>query len=301
MELSSLSWFRTVARLEHMTRAAEELAITQSALSRAIRRLEGELGVPLFDRRGRGIRLNQYGAAFLARVERALRELDAATAEIRDLAGLDRGAVSLAAGALHWLPGVLRPFRTAHPGVRFRVLQRSLTELHRLLETGEVDFCFIPAAVASPVVRWSYLGSSPISLLVPSSHRLAGGVRVALRELAEEELILGKPGDVLREIMDGYFRRAGFTPRVGCEADEPAAIEDFVAAGLGVAPIPGLLKPTPDHAATRRVPITEPDCALTVGIAWNESRYLSDAARAFRRHAIAVYGAATPSLVPDGG
>jgi DNA-binding transcriptional LysR family regulator len=299
MELSALAWFRAVARLEHMTRAAEELGITQSSLSRAIRRLEREVGVPLFHRRGRGLQLNQYGAAFLARVERVFRELDAATDELRDLAGLDRGVVSMAAGALHWLPGVLRPFQAAHPAVRFRLVQRSLAELHRALESGELDFCFVPAAVAAPAIRWHHLQTAPIALLVPASHRLADRGHVALRDLAEEELILGKPGDVLREIMDGYFRQVGIAPRVACEADEPGAIEDYVVAGFGIALIPGLLKPTPDHALTRRVRLVEPDCTLTVGIAWNETRYLSAAARTFRQHVIALYAADRPGATAD--
>ncbi len=301
MELSSLSWFRTVARLEHVTRAAEELGITQSALSRAIGRLEREVGVPLFDRRGRGLRLNRYGSAFLARVERVFRELDVATAELRDLAGLDRGEVSMAAGALHWLPEVLRPFQAAHPAVRFRVFQRSLAELRRSLEAGATDFCFVPAAVPSPAIRWRHLATAPVALLIPAAHPLAGRARVALRELAGEELILGKPGDVLREILEDYFRGAGFAPRVACEADEPAAIEDYVVAGLGIALIPGLGKPTPDHALTRRVRIVEPDCALTVGIAWNETRYLSAAARAFRQQVIAFYAAKTPGAATGAG
>jgi DNA-binding transcriptional LysR family regulator len=298
VELSTLAWFRTVARLEHMTQAAEELGLTQSALSRAIGRLERELGVPLFDRQGRGLRLNRYGGAFLVRIDRMFRELDAATSEVRDLADPEQGSVSLAAGALHWLPELLRPFQAAHPAVRFRLWQRSLPELHRLLETGEVDYCFVPAPVASPAIGWHHLRSASVALLVPASHRLADRRHVALRELAMEELILGKPGDVLREVMEGYFRQAGIAPRVACEADEPGAIEDYVVAGLGVGLIPALHKPTADHAATRRIRLDEPDCTLTLGIAWNETRYLSAAARAFRPHVLAFYAAARPGDAP---
>lgn len=298
MELLQLSYFRVVARLEHMTRAAEELNVTQPSLSRSIARLEREIGVPLFTRHGRGVRLNQFGTAFLGHVDRVFRELDAATARLRDMGGLERGTVSLAAGALHWLPEVLRPFLAIHPEVRFRLAQRSLPEMVRLLEDGEIDYCFLPSIPATPRVRWRHLRTAPISLIAPSSHRLAGRPSVALGELADEEMILGKPGDVLRETMDHYFRQVGIAPLVACEADEPAAVEGYVAAGLGVAFIPGLQKPTPRHDLTASVPIVDPACELTLGIAWNGDRYLSLAAQAFRRHVVSTLGATVPGAVP---
>lgn len=298
MELSQLAAFRAVARLEHMTRAAEELDVTQPSLSRAISRLEREVGVPLFNRHGRGLRLNQFGAAFLSHVDQIFRELDAATGELRDMGGLEQGYVSLAAGALHWLPEVLQPFLTTYPEVRFRLAQRSFPEMTRLLEDGEIDFCILPAPALAPRTHWERLRTAPIFAVVPASHRLAGRIGVRLDELGGEEMILGKPGDVLREVMDGYFRQTGITPQVACEADEPGAVEDYVAAGLGVAFIPGLPTPTPRDGLTVWVPVTDPPCELTVGIAWNQDRYLSLAARAFRRHISAFFAATRSDASP---
>lgn len=289
VELLQLSQFRVVAQLQHMTRAAEELNVTQPSLSRTIGRLEREIGVPLFDRHGRGLELNDYGRLFLGHINRIFREVDAAITELRDVGGLEQGGVSIAAGALHWLPDVLKPFLASYPHVRFRLAQRSLFEMVRLLEDGEADYCFLPDVPLSPRTSWRHLRTAPISLVVSASHRFAGRVSVKLEELGDEDLILGKPGDVLRETMDAYFRQVGITPRVACEADEPAAIEDFVAVELGLAFIPGLTKPTPDHGLTPRLPISDPACALTLGIAWNEDRYLSLAARAFRQHVIALF------------
>ncbi|MBA2754361.1 MAG: LysR family transcriptional regulator [Chloroflexia bacterium] len=300
MELLQLSYFWVVARLEHMTRAAEELNVTQPSLSRSITRLEREIGVPLFDRHGRGLRLNQLGRVFLGHIDQVARELDSATRQLRDMAGLELGTISLAAGALHWLPEVLRPFIALHPDVRFRLAQRSLPEMTRLLAEAEIDSCFLPGVPLGPRTRWHHLRTAPISLIVPSSHRLAGRTGVELSEVDGEDMILGKPGDVLRETMDDYFRQAGIIPRVACEADEPAAVEDFVAAGFGVAFIPGLSKPTPRHELTASVPIIDPACVLTLGIAWDQDRCLSFAARAFRRHVVSMYEEATPEAAPGG-
>lgn len=141
----------------------------------------------------------------------------------------------------------------------------------------------------------------PASSVVPSSLRLAGQADVQLAELAEladEEMILGKPGDVLRETMEDYFRQVGTTPRVVCEADEAAAVEDYVAAGLGVAFISGLLKPTPRHVQTAWVLIIDPACVLTLGIAWNQDRYLSLEAQAMQQHVFALLEATNPESVP---
>lgn len=92
MELLQLHYFQTVARMEHMTKAAKELRIAQPALSKTIARLEEDLGVPLFDRQSRQIKLNSFGKAFLKSVDTALSALEEGRREVSDLAGMERGA-----------------------------------------------------------------------------------------------------------------------------------------------------------------------------------------------------------------
>ena len=106
--------------------------------------------------------------------------------------------MSLAAGAFHWLPSVLQPFLTTHPEVRFRLTQRSLTEVVRLLDAGEVGYCFVPNIPPGPGTGWRQMRTGPISPIVRSSRRFAGPASVGLGELAGEETILGMPGNVLR-------------------------------------------------------------------------------------------------------
>ncbi|SEM54818.1 regulatory helix-turn-helix protein, lysR family [Paenibacillus sp. OV219] len=97
MELLQLKYFQTVARLEHMTKAAEELNIAQPSLSQTIARLEEDIGVALFDRKGRAIRLNRFGQVFLERVEHILQSIDESVREVRDMSGMNRGIIKLAA------------------------------------------------------------------------------------------------------------------------------------------------------------------------------------------------------------
>ena len=120
MELQQLRYFLTVARLEHMTRAAEELHITQPSLSITISRLEESLGVPLFDRYRRQIKLNEFGKAFLRRVERIFDELEEGKRELLDLAGLEHGTVSVASTSMGILKDLIDSFLTQYP-VKFRL------------------------------------------------------------------------------------------------------------------------------------------------------------------------------------
>nr|WP_309485169.1 LysR family transcriptional regulator [Thermoactinomyces daqus] len=153
MEWQQLEYFRVVARLEHFTRAAEQLAISQPALSRSIAALEEEIGVPFFKREGRSVRLNRYGHLFLQHVERALAEIEKGKKKIDDLLNPERGLVSLA--FLHTLgaqliPSLLREFREANPFVRFQLYQNSAQHILTQLEAGEIDLCFTsPPGAAS--------------------------------------------------------------------------------------------------------------------------------------------------------
>jgi DNA-binding transcriptional LysR family regulator len=134
MDLLQLHYFQTVARLEHVTRAAEELRVAQPALSKTIARLEAELGVPLFDRRGRRVALNAGGRAFLRHVHRVFREVEDGRQELADLAGLARGTVTVAAtgSALHvmlFFANLIRALLIFN-GLRSRYCQRALLVYH---------------------------------------------------------------------------------------------------------------------------------------------------------------------------
>lgn len=296
MDLLQLNQFRVLARVQHMTRAAEELYIAQPSLSKAIKRLEEELGVPLFDRPGRQIRLNRFGRAFLERVEQAFFALEEGQGRVRDMAQLGRGEVALAAAALHWLPDPLRAFLAEHPATRFRLFQRPPTEMLRQLETGEIDFGFSSGPVGALDTGWQHLLTEEVYLAVPRGHRLAGRGSVPLLEVASEAVVIGRSGDVLRDLMDSACRQVGFAPQVVCEADEAAAIYDFVEVGLGVAFIPALMRQQRGEQGLSWVHLTHPACHLTLGIAWQEAHYLSGTARAFRDFIIQYFASSKQKM-----
>lgn len=292
MDLLQLSQFRVLARVQHMTHAAEELYIAQPSLSKTIKNLEKEVGAPLFDRIGRQIRLNRTGEVFLARVNQAFTALDEGKREVQDTARVDCGEVTLAAAALHWLPEPLKEFQAMHPKIQFRLLQRSNLEMRRLLKFGEVDFAFLPSPGDAPGARWQHLVTEEILLLIPCGHELAGRKSASLREAAAEGVVIGRVGDIVREIIENACREAGAALQVVCEADEPAAIRDFVKSGMGAAFIPALIKRQQGEGGLAWVPLTDPPCRITLGLAWQESHYLSGAARAFQSFITSYFASA---------
>ncbi|WP_256757511.1 LysR family transcriptional regulator [Cohnella sp. WQ 127256] len=289
MDLLHLQYFQTVARLEHMTNAANELHVAQPALSLTIARLEKEIGVPLFDRNGRQIRLNAYGKAYLEKVNIALTALDEGKREALDMAGMERGSISLVVTTLSKFSELLEPFVSIHPHVRFHITQTSTEEVKlQQIKSGEVDFCFTTSTPDMEAV----LGGLPllneeILLAVPSQHRLSGRNSIHLDEVAHESFISLKAGNSLRELSDSFCRQAGFNPNIVCESDEPSTIGSLVRTGLGVAFLPASAKY--DNSSLQLLHIEEPVCEWTLQMVWLKKRYLSKAARTFRDYVVEHY------------
>jgi len=284
MELLQLHYFQTVARMEHMTNAAKKLHIAQPALSKTIARLEEELGVPLFDRQNRQIRLNPFGKAFLNSVETALSVLEEGRREVTDLAGIERGTIRIATTTLNRLSKALGVFREQYPEVNFRIVQvapGSMAEMVRMLENGEVDLCFGAASLDHPRIKEADVLHAEVRLAVPHGHRLEERERIHLREARGEAFIEYKEGHPFRCMNDAFCESAGIQREVVCEVEEPSALSGLVAAGLGVAFMP-TCKGDEETQAYTLIPIASPDCHRAFSLAWLESRYLPQAASRFR-------------------
>jgi DNA-binding transcriptional LysR family regulator len=283
LEFLQLHYFQTVARLEHMTKAAEELLIAQPSLSKTIARLEEDLGVPLFDRNGRRIRLNPFGQAFLARVERAFMELNEGRRELQDLAGLHEGTITFAVSIPRILPDLLGAFLTLYPHVRLRQLIESTSSMRRRLENGEIDLCISSIPIEGQGIEWKPLMTEEIFLLAPPGHRLAGRDVISLAEVKDEPFISMNEGYGFRNLTDAFCREAGFTPNISFEGDEPNIIGSLVRKGLGVAFVPALSVPDVSDPSPVLLRITSPACQRNIGMAWSNRRYLSLAAQRFQQ------------------
>ncbi|MFJ8589087.1 LysR family transcriptional regulator [Streptomyces sp. NPDC093595] len=285
-----LAHFAAVARHEHVTRAAQELGVPQSTLSRAVVRLEEDLGVALFARKGRTVSLTPAGRTFLASAERALGEVERAAESVR--ADADPSAGRVAFGFLHTMgsetvPELIRAFRVDHPKVRFTLVQNYGEAMIERLRSGELDLCLTSPVPDAPDLVARRLDEQRLRLVVPDDHRLAGRKRVRLAEAAEETFVTLEPGYGLRRITDALCAEAGFAPRVAFEGEEAETLRGLVAAGLGVALLPPPAVPRPGVV---ELTVTAPRAAREIGVAWLDGHPDTPPVAAFKRFLLSRRG-----------
>ena len=288
MELLQLQYFLTVARMEHVTEAARSLHVTQSSLSKTIQRLEEDLGVPLFDRTGRKLRLNEFGSKFLSRVERALFELEQGKLELRDLSNPEHGTLELAVTTASTLPNILREFRKKRPDIQFHVQMLTTQEMVTLLHRGEVDFCLSSPPIQDDDIECEIVFIDPILVAVPRGHRLADRSIVSLTELKDESFVGVKKGYGTRDFVDAICKSVGFVPTYVYEGDEPARLIQLVEAEIGIAFIPSTARDSREQITYLRVENHE--LVREIALLWNKSRYISRAAQEFREVVVDYFG-----------
>lgn len=290
MDLLQIKYFQTVARMQHMTRAANVLQIAQPALSAMIAKLEADLGVPLFHRTGRNIVLNEYGKAFLKRANRILKEVDEGRQEISDLSGSEMGSVSFATTSLNKeFSNFIGDFVRLHPNVNFRITQLGddRKKLH-LLEQDEIDFAFINTIDEPTDINTMKLAEEDIYLAVPPSHHLASCRTVPFQNLKEEAFIRLISNYSQQESCNELCKRNGFEPKVICECTEFTAVINLVEAGLGVSFLP-CSEDEKKELPVVLLKIEGINFKNILRLAWKEQRYFSKAARNFREYVIQYF------------
>ncbi|ULL18377.1 LysR family transcriptional regulator [Paenibacillus sp. H1-7] len=289
MELLQLQYFLTVARLEHVTEAARSLHVTQSSLSKTIQRLEEDLGVPLFDRVGRRLRLNEFGSRFLRRAERALFELEQGKQELSDLSSPDHGTLELAVNTASTLPHILREFRKKQPYLHFHVQMLTTKEMIAHLHRGEVDYCLSSPPIEGDDIECQIVFVDPILVAVPKTHRLANRSSVSLDELRDEWFVGVKKGYGTRDLVDSVCHSVGFAPKYVYEGDEPARITTLVEAEIGIAFIPSTARHSREHI--RCLQVENDELVREIALQWHKSRYISRAALEFREVVVEYFRA----------
>ncbi|MGV9454799.1 LysR family transcriptional regulator [Streptomyces sp. NPDC003635] len=227
-----------------VTAAAEALRMTPSAVSQQLTNLAKQLGVPLLEAHGRGVRLTDAARLVLRHAEAVFEQLERADAELGAYLHGEAGEVRVGAFATA-VPALVVPavraLRAAHPGVRVQVRESEAGEAYELLGAGEVDLALSLAAQAPSAVDPRFarvtLLADPLDVALPRGHRWAEAQEVRLADLAEESWIFGESGP-WSEITRGACEAAGFTPHRGHAATGWTAILAMVEAGMGVALVP---------------------------------------------------------------
>lgn len=282
MDLLQLRYFLQVARRQHITQAATELRVAQPSISRSISRLERELGVPLFERTGRRIRLNRFGGILLAHVDRALRELDDARLELADAVGEERGSVAVAAETLRAVTDLVARFRAQAPEVRFRLYQSSAAAMAAQLRAGEIDLALASQPLPGADLDAADLFSEEVLLAVPPGHPLARRRNVTVAELADEGFVVTRAGQWQRTVLDQLFAGIGRVPVIACEGDEPAAVRGLIAAGIGIGLLPAISRDTTASPPVAWLHLGTAAARRTLRLYWRRDSYLTGAARRLR-------------------
>lgn len=282
MDINSFLYFQTVAKYENMSKAAEELHLSQPALSKSISMLEEHLGVELFDRNGRSIKLNRYGKFFLERTELILREIERAKEDLTNLVSPGHGEVSL--GFMHTLgleviPSLMMEAKKRFPQMRFQLSQSNSSVIMKKLELGELDLCLVSSLESSKNVHWEKLWEEELFLIVPKDHPLSQSKKVKISDFAEEPFISIKKGNSLRNYVDAIYKREGFQLNVAFEGEEVHTVAGLVESGLGVSLIPqikGL-----DQYDVQIIRVDAKDCKREIGLSYIKHRYMSEAVKQF--------------------
>ena len=229
MELLQLRYFLEVASTQHVTQSADRLHIAQPALTQSLRRLEDDLGVPLFEHRGRNIVLNEYGTHFYRSIAPLIEQLDRIPEELRCMAKLDSETIRvnvLAASAL--MTEAIISYKEKHRNINFQLFQNSLSNV------SDIAVSTAPRHQTPPEKKDCETVIHEKIFLAVSAQKYNTGDKISLFQLGEEGFISLLGSRQFRAVCDRICHRAGFKPKVIFESDNPAAVQNMIAAGMGV-------------------------------------------------------------------
>jgi DNA-binding transcriptional LysR family regulator len=214
--LEQLRIFIAVAERQHVTKAAVELNLTQSATSAAIAALEARYGVKLFDRVGRGITLTSVGREFLEEARAVISRAKVAAEVLHDLSGLKYGSLSIAASQTignYWLPSRLYRFRQAYPGVSIELAIVNTEKVAQMVKTGAATLGFVEGELKDAALDTEPFAEDSVVVLVGNRHPWAGKKRVTPKQLTETRWILRERGSGTRELFERGLKDFGM--RIG--------------------------------------------------------------------------------------
>ena len=225
MELNQLDYFRTVARLENMTRAAEELFVSQPNLSTSISRLESSLGVSLFHRARGRIYLTETGRKFLGHVNAAFQELDDAMSELREGREYREDSIAVGASFAGLLPGLFSRYCRDYGLLPTTQLTLSTSQMVRLLEAGELDLGITAAPPQGSGLIWVPVAASPLAAVMREGGRWSGQCSGRLAELREAHFICNALY-LERELLTSRCRSVGFAPGIVRTSNEDEVFDE---------------------------------------------------------------------------
>lgn len=294
MNLLYLSYFLEIAKKEHLTKAAEELHITQPALSRTLASLEQELGVKLFERDKKKLRLNENGRILQRSAERIFAELNDLRQQLTDAKDIVSGRLCIGSSFPEREPDIVQQcileFMQKYPDVAINYMQTSPQQLLRALDERQIDVAITTLPIHSSDIEWHEVFTEKLGVLMSRDHPLAQERELHVAQLRNERFFCNNANSDNRDLTIEFCHKAGFEPEIFFQGFFPQLIGKAVSEGKGVS---FLIKTRYDYdqATSFRYswsqnlvfkPIAEDYCRRSCGIAYVKQNYHSKAMRLFR-------------------
>jgi LysR family cyn operon transcriptional activator len=294
MNLQQLRTFVAIADTGGVARAANTVHLSQPAASRQMQVLEADLGVLLFDRLGRRIRLTAEGEDLLRRARRLVAEADSLRERARALRSGHSGQIKIGATPPMIetvLASFLAKYRRRHPGIDISIIEDGGAGLIARLERGEVQLAYVP--IGDERFRGRLLYPIHVIAVLPDSHPLSRAAALEIAKLANEPLLLLHRSFASRQWFDAACQTANINPNVLLESGAPNAVLGLAAAGYGIGILPSMLRYPPQ--GVRAVPLVHRQAPIGkwTRLAWDPDRFLAPYVETFKeelvRHAQRTY------------
>ena len=291
--LRQLRAFLSVARRGSFTRAAEDVGLSQSALSLSVRQLENELGLKLLDRTTRQVQLTSVGQTLVATGSRLVDELDATLRELRDIGEQHRGQVVMAcvpAVARSMMPKCVAYCSAKWPNVSLSIDDTAASDVIRKVGRGEVEFGIASGDISSSELHVQALMEDPFCLVCRRDDPLAKKRNVHWAKLAGRRLVMLSNTSGSRQVIEATLASAGTQVEVFLELAQPSSVLGMVEAGVGIAVVPELAAPRKDDTVLATLRLVKPEVNRTVLLLRRRDRSLSPAATAVWNALLHLYG-----------
>jgi len=272
MEIRDLRYFCLTAEMEHVTKAAEKLGISQPFLTRIIGQLEKEIGVPLFDNIGRKIKLNQYGKTFYTYAKKVLADVETLYSEMDSLIERRDRTITILSNMETYYPEMVIAFKELHSNYALSVTYATRKDIIDALTTGEADFAFCTPQLTddpSKGIKTEIVFKECSCILLPPGHRLIGSSGVNVEDFVGEPLVTSPIGSGLRTNIDQFFDAMDFHPEIVCESNDMNLIVRAVRSGLGYAVIPRAKMLSDPSLKKYCLEVDFPDAFAEIGLSYN--------------------------------
>ena len=281
MELRQLEYFQMASRLRNITRAAERLRVSQPNITVAIKKLEAELGIQLFDRSQKQLSLTPEGTVFLNRIELALRNIQDAVLEVNDYKQLQKGTIKIGIPPMmgaYLFPKIFSSFQKRYSHLDIFLQEEASMSIREQLERDELDFGIIIISGASHNLQLLPMSRNQIVCCVPVGSPLAKKDVLTLEDIASSSLVMLKQGSFLRQIILQKLDEANIKPNIVLESNQVGTLKGLVSSGVGIAFLLDMV--VEDAPGVKAIPLADP-LFVDVGLAWKKDRYISKAAQSF--------------------